>query len=75
MAYQKYPNLEAEMARHGVTQGDLAEDCCKRSETISSWMTGRNGDFPIVDAIRIAQKRFPGCDVEYLFEVNPQPAA
>lgn len=63
-----YPNLEAEMARHEVTQDDLARMLEKRPETISNWMNGRNGDFSVGAAMRIKEEKFPDCDVEYLFE-------
>lgn len=75
MAHKKYPNLEAEMKRFGVTQQDLANDCSCRIETISNWMIGKSGDFSIGDAITITNRHFPGCDVKYLFQVNPEPAA
>lgn len=69
-----YPNLEAEMARHGVTQRDLANKLGKTPETICNWMNGRSGDFPIGSVFRLKDEFFPECTVEYLFasEIIPQ---
>ena len=63
-----YPNLEAEMARHGVTQEDIAALAEKRPETISNWMNGKAGEFPVGIAMKVAASYFPTCSVEYLVD-------
>ena len=63
-----YPNLEAEMARHDVTQRDIAQLIGKRPETVSNWMNGRRGEFTVSAAFKIAETFFDGCDAAYLFE-------
>lgn len=63
-----YPNLEAEMARNGVTQRDIAQLIGKRPETVNKWMNGRNGEFTVSAAFKIAETFFGGCDAAYLFE-------
>lgn len=63
-----YPNLEAEMARNGVTQRDMAELLEKTPETICNWMSGRSGEFPIGAAMRVKGAMFPDDSVEYLFD-------
>ena len=63
-----YPNLEAEMTRHSVTQVSIAELVGKTPETVSKWMNGRNGEFPVSAAMEVKREFFPGCDVEYLFD-------
>lgn len=69
-----YPNLEAEMTRHGIKQEDFARMLGKRPETISSWMNGKSGDFPVRAAMRIKEEKFPNCEVEYLFAQEPVEA-
>ena len=63
-----YPNLEAEMTRHSVTQADISRAVGKRAETINNWMNGRAGDFSIVDAIEVQRRFFPDCEIKYQFE-------
>lgn len=62
-----YPNLEAEMARSGVTQKDVAFVVDKTPETISRWMNGK-GMFTVGAAFRVKEELFPDFDVDYLFE-------
>lgn len=63
-----YPNLEAEMARKGVTQKDIAKLLGKTPETICGWMNGRVGAaFPVGASMLLKQELFPECTIEYLF--------
>lgn len=74
-----YPNLEAEMARFGVTQLDIASTLGKSPATICGWMNGtRGGDFTIQDAATVKRELFPGdsnITLEYLFERNEKTVA
>ena len=63
-----YPNLEAEMARNGVTQRDLSELLGKTPETVCKWMNGRNGEFTVSAAFKIAEHFFSDCSPIYLFK-------
>lgn len=65
-----YPNLAAEMCRHGVTQKDIAELVGKDPATISNWMNGKAGDFPVGVVFKVKKDLFPQCSVDYLFERN-----
>lgn len=73
-----YPNLAAEMARHGVSQAQVAEAIGKTPETVSRWMTGKN-PMPTDKAMEIRDRFFPGVTVDYLCAPEPytppQPAA
>lgn len=61
-----YPNLEAEMARYGVKQKDIAELLKKRTATISEKMNGKS-KFDIDEAYAIKKAFFPNCMLDYLF--------
>ena len=63
-----YPNLEAEMTREGITKKDISEFLGKSTVTISNWMNGGAGEFPVGAAMRMKAELFPNCSVEYLFE-------
>lgn len=66
-----YPNLEAEMARSGITQKDIANLLKKTPETISNWMNGKSGEFPVSAVMTVKRELFPNHDVEYLFAEVP----
>lgn len=66
-----YPNLEAEMARIGITNGDIALELGKDKSTISQWMNGAQRGFPIVCANKLRNKFFPGMQIDYLFSEQP----
>ena len=63
----RYPNLEAEMARKQVTQGDIAAVIDKDVATISRRMTGAVGSFSVNEALEIRKELFPTESIEYLF--------
>ena len=66
-----YPNLEAEMARSGVTGKMIAELLGVRPSTISEWMNGSTAAFPIIKAKRVRDQLFAGQSLDYLFAENP----
>jgi transcriptional regulator with XRE-family HTH domain len=61
-----YPNLKAELARMGVTQGELADAIGCTPETVSRWMNGK-GSMPISACFRVKEQLFPYLTVDYLF--------
>lgn len=69
-----YPNLEAEMTRHSVTQRDISDFLGKSPETICKWMNGRNGDFSVTDAFRVSEHFFSDCVPTYLFARSEEKA-
>lgn len=60
-------NLKAEMARSGIKPAQIAELLERRYATIIDKLNGHY-DFTFNEALKIKQKFFPGCDLEYLFE-------
>ena len=66
-----YPNLEAEMARKGVTQKDIAELVGKSPETVNNWLRGRSGEFTVKASLLVKERLFPGHSIEYLFDEAP----
>ena len=67
----KYPNLEAEMARSGVTGKAMSEYLGVRQSTMSEWLNGSTAAFPIVRAKQVRDKFFEGQSLDYLFDENP----
>ena len=70
MATTQYPNLSAELARHGIKQEDMANSINRPPETISRWMTGKNA-MPVSECFRIKEALFPTLSVDYLFASEP----
>lgn len=71
-----YPNLEAEMARFGIDQSDIAETTGKHITTISKWMSGTvDSAFPVKHALKVKRDLFPDMPVEYLFAEEPERKA
>lgn len=66
MSSRQYPNLDAEMARVGVTQKDIAKLLEKRTATISDKMNGKS-KFDIDEAHLIKKTFFPNLLLDYLF--------
>jgi plasmid maintenance system antidote protein VapI len=68
-----YPNLRAEMARHGVKTKDLAAALGVCQKSINDKMTCRtkNG-FSLDQAVKIRDAFFPGIRLDDLFE-NKSP--
>ncbi|GED33990.1 XRE family transcriptional regulator [Brevibacillus centrosporus] len=67
----RHKNLRAEMARHNVTVGDLADSLGVRYATVSDKLNGRSRFF-YDEAAHIKRKFFPKCKIEYLFEQDDQ---
>lgn len=59
-------NLRAEMARQGVTVGDVAEALGVRNATVSDKLNGRYR-FYFDEAFKIKCRFFPDHSLEYLF--------
>lgn len=68
-----YKNLEAEMVRKGITRKDLAELLDVRYATVVDKLKGKFS-FSLDEAFKIRNKYFPDLSIEYLFEVQEQPA-
>lgn len=64
-----YRNLEAEMARNGLTKKQLAKKLNMRYPTLVDKMNGKNGKygFYFEEALRIRDVVAPHCELEYLF--------
>ena len=62
-----YRNLNAEIARNGLTKMDLAKYLGVRSATVYDKMKGKYS-FTLDEAFRIKKKFFPDLELEYLFE-------
>lgn len=58
----KYPNIEAERARKGMSQDVLAERLGVTRKTVFNWMT--NGNIPTGKLIEMAD--LFGCSIDYL---------
>ena len=58
----KYPNIEAERARHGVSNDDLAETLEVSRKTLFNWM--EKGNIPTSALIKMAD--FFNCTIDYL---------
>lgn len=58
----KYPNIDAERARHGMNADDLAQKLGVSRKTLYNWTT--NGNIPSSALIRMAD--LFQCTVDYL---------
>lgn len=58
----KYPNIEAERARKGITNDSLAEELGVSRKTLYSWMG--KGNIPTSALINMAD--YFGCSIDYL---------
>jgi DNA-binding XRE family transcriptional regulator len=65
-----FPNLDAEMARMGVTKKDLSQLLGVRYATLIDKTNGKSR-FTLDEALEIRNSLFPGCTVEYLFRKYP----
>lgn len=72
---QKYPNLAAEIARKGISYGDVygvvAESVGKTTDTASNWVSGRAGEMPVTAAFAVRDAFFPALSIDYLFSTEP----
>lgn len=62
-----YRNLEAEMARKGVSKSDLAKCLGVRYATVIDKTKGRS-QFSMAEAFKIKEHFFSSCSLEYLFD-------
>ncbi len=60
-----YENLEAEIARAGITKREIAVFLEIHENTLAYKMA--RGSFTIEEAFKIKHKFFPNCELEYLF--------
>ena len=58
----KYPNIEAERARRGISNDALAEDLGVARKTLFNWM--EKGNIPTSALIHMADMF--GCSIDYL---------
>ncbi len=58
----KYPNIEAERARHGISNDSLAEDLGVSRKTLFNWM--EKGSIPSSALIKMADMF--SCTIDYL---------
>lgn len=65
-----YPNLEAELARLGVTHEELAAELGVKGATLSPVMTGKTR-MTLDTAQRIRDYVVPGESLDYLFAREP----
>ena len=66
-----YPNLEAELARRGMTKLKLAKQLNMRYPTLIDKLNGKRRMY-FDDAIRIRNVVCPEADLDYLFERKGQ---
>lgn len=60
-----YENLEAEIARAGVTKREIAVFLEIHENTLAYKMA--RGSFTVEEAFKIKHNFFPNCELEYLF--------
>ncbi|MGE4321049.1 MAG: helix-turn-helix domain-containing protein [Acholeplasmataceae bacterium] len=65
----RYPNLEAELKRHGLTREKLAELLRINISTVSSKLTGKSS-ISIEEAKTIADAIGENNELKYLFETK-----
>jgi transcriptional regulator with XRE-family HTH domain len=69
-----YKNLRAEMARKGVTLGQIAKLLNVRFATVSDKLNGRSRFF-CDEALRIKRHFFPDFSIDYLFDDDQEHTA
>lgn len=60
-----FPNLLAEIARRGLTVSGMAAELGRTRDTLAR---NFNGSLRIADALRIRDRYFPDCSLDYLFD-------
>ena len=67
MAKNRFPNIEAERARHGMTQDELAAKLCVTGNTYRNWQSGKN----VIPASKIIlMSQLFGVSTDYLLSVK-----
>lgn len=59
-------NLRAEMARYGISNGDIQKLLCCSGKTVKNKLCGKT-EFTVSEALKIRNKYFKGYTLEYLF--------
>lgn len=67
MAKNRFPNIEAERARRGMTQDELAAKLCVTGNTYRNWQSGKNV-IPASKIILLSQ--LFGVSTDYLLSVK-----
>ena len=67
MAKNRFPNIEAERARAGMTQDELASKLCVTGNTYRNWQSGKNV-IPASKIILLSQ--LFGVSTDYLLSVK-----
>lgn len=62
-----FPNLQAEMARNGITAADIARVIRKTDKSVKNKMNGV-GDFSLTEIVNIRDNLFTGIALDFLFE-------
>jgi len=62
----KYPNIDAERARKGLSNDRLAEELGVARKTLYNWLN--NGNIPLTALIKMADMF--GCSIDYLLGRN-----
>ncbi len=63
----RYPNIEAERARLGITKSELSNQIGVTPKTLTNW---QNGKTPIPTAALIAMRKLFNCTIDYLLGLN-----
>lgn len=85
----RYPNLEAELAREGISQKEVASFLKINQATLSTWLKDeyeeeeggeeddkrKGGGFTVEDCKKLRDKHFPGMSLDYLFADKPIPGS
>lgn len=66
-----YRNLEAEMARNGITRKDISSFLNVRYATVVQKLSGKYR-FKLDEAFTIKKKFFPELSLEYLFQTDDE---
>lgn len=64
-----YPNLEAELARNGLTREDIATALGLHPSGVYLMLSGKR-NISVSRATEIRDKLFPGKAIDYLFDPN-----
>lgn len=64
-----YPNLEAELARSGLTRDDVATALGLHPSGVYLMLSGKR-KISVTRATEIRDKLFPGMAIDYLFDPN-----
>lgn len=66
----KYPNVEAERARQGITKEELAKRLGVDRKTLINWQSGKT-QMPICKLVQLTQMF--GCSADYILGMSGNP--